>query len=248
MLTDPTRGRSGGVEASLGSIKPDESGPVSDTVQPACASALHQGPPPIPALPNLPDTDEDLFALYADTDSDRALREIVIRYEPKILRYFLRNSATRSRAEDLTQEVFIRIIRNRSSYDRTRKFSTWSKTIAERIAINASRGNQRSRVVSMSDLPTDPESDREWLLDPLDPSPLPDEIVESRERRAMLEEALGQVEERYRLPAMLHFLEGLPHSEAAGRLGIPVGTAKSRTHHAIEDLRTLLRGRDLIPI
>jgi RNA polymerase sigma-70 factor, ECF subfamily len=198
---------------------------------------------PRPKLPPLPDSDEELFARYADTGSERALREIVNRYQPKILRYFHRNAATRHRAEDLTQEVFIRIIRNRTSYDRHQKFSTWSKTIAERIAINAARGLARSRVTSFSDLPDDPEQQPGSYMDPTDADPLPDQIAEQRETRAILDQALLQVEERYRLPAALHFLEGLTHTEAARRLGIPVGTAKSRTHHAIADLRLLLNQR-----
>jgi RNA polymerase sigma-70 factor, ECF subfamily len=204
------------------------------------AAACRPRLPSPPKLPPLPDTDEELFALYAATDSDRALREIVGRYQPKILRYFMRNSATRSRAEDLTQEVFIRIIRNRASYDPRQKFSTWSKTIAERIAINAARGLQRSRVTVFSDLPPDAEADVASRYDPEDPHPLPDEVAERRERRRLLDEALERVEERYRAPTVLHFLEGLTHTEAARQLDIPVGTAKSRTHHAVGDLRKIL--------
>lgn len=204
--------------------------------------------PPPPKLAPLPESDEELFKLYAETDSDRALREVVNRYQPKIMRYFLRNPATRSRAEDLTQEVFIRIIRNRASFDTARKFSTWSKTIAQRIAINAARGVQRSRVTSFTDMGVDPEAEPSWSMDPVDTEPLPDRAAEQSELRGILSEALEQVEERYRLPAVLHFIEGLTHTEAAKRLGIPVGTAKSRTHHAVEDLRTLLGVRfpDLI--
>jgi RNA polymerase sigma-70 factor, ECF subfamily len=196
--------------------------------------------PSPPRLRALPESDEELFVLYATTDSDRALREVVNRYQPKIMRYFLRNPATRSRAEDLTQEVFIRIIRNRASFDPARKFSTWSKTIAERIAINAARGVQRSRVTSFTEMGVDPDAEPSWSMDPVDTEPLPDRAAEQSELRGILSEALEQVEERYRLPAVLHFIEGLTHTEAAKRLGIPVGTAKSRTHHAIEDLRTLL--------
>jgi RNA polymerase sigma-70 factor (ECF subfamily) len=213
----------------------------------AGAPAAGPCPPPVPrpAQVPLPEADEDVFVLYARTGSERAISEIVRRYQPKILRFFLRNSATRSRAEDLTQEVFIRIVRNRASYDPRQKFSTWSKTIAERIAINAARGVQRSRVTVESDLALAGAQDPSWNLDPPDAAPLPDQVAERSETRAILDEALSHVEPRYRAPAILHFLEGLTHTEAAKRLGIPVGTAKSRTHHAIEDLRTLLRGRGL---
>lgn len=213
------------------------SGPTTD---PVC----HRPTPPPPAPP-LPDGDEELFRLYAEAGSERALREIVNRYRPQIMRLFLRNPATRSRAEDLTQEVFIRIIRNRASYDPRQRFSTWSKTIAERIAINAARGARRSRIVSFSDIPVEEALAHRWDLDPPDPKPLPDELAEFRQRDAMLVEALSHVEPKYRVPTRLHYLEGLTHTETARRLGIPVGTAKSRTHYAIMDLREMLAGSGL---
>lgn len=237
MTTHPTRERDS-----------REGGPTQRVSEAAGADTLPDaslqpriGAPP--KLPPLPESDEALFALYAETGSERVLREVVNRYQPKIQRYFLRNSATRHRAEDLTQEVFIRIIRNRASFDTARKFSTWSKTIAQRIATNAARGDQRSRVTSFTDMGVDPEAEPSWSLDPPDPDPLPDHAAEQSELRGILADALEQVEERYRQPAVLHFLEGLTHTEAASRLGIPVGTAKSRTHHAIADLRALLGAR-----
>lgn len=241
MAIDPTRGltRAGGPMQAAQSSSED----ATHASVPARAGTAQLPPPP--RLPPLPASDEELFMLYVTTDSDRALREVVNRYEPKIQRYFLRNSATRSRADDLTQEVFIRIIRNRASFDPSRKFSTWSKTIAERIAINTARGAQRSRVTSFTDLASDPEAQPSNTLDPADPEMLPDQIAEQSELRGILDEALSHVDERYRLPAVLHFLEGLTHTEAAKRLGIPVGTAKSRTHHAVADLRNLLRERGL---
>lgn len=185
--------------------------------------------PPPPKLPALPESDEELFQMYAETDSDRALREVVNRYQPKIMRYFLGNPATFSRAEDLTQEVFIGIIRNRASFGPTQKFSTWSKTITERIAINAARGVQRRRVTSFTNPGVDPDAERSSTMDPPDTDPLPDPVAELTELRKMiLQEALEEVDERYGRPA------------AAQRLGIPLGPAKSRTQHAIADLRRVL--------
>lgn len=241
MATQPTRtgARDGGPTQAA---KTNEGSSAAEQLQAHARTPL----PAIPPLPPLPESDEELFKLYAETDSDRALREVVNRYQPKIIRYFQRNPATRSRAEDLTQEVFIRIIRNRKSFDPKQKFSTWSKTIALRIAINAARGEQRRRVTSFTDLDAlDGDADRAWTLDPIDTDPLPDRQAEASELREILADALEQVTERYRLPAVLHFVEGLTHTEAARRLGIPVGTAKSRTHHAIEDLRAVLRSRGL---
>lgn len=183
--------------------------------------------PPPPKLPPLPESDEELFQMYAETDSDRALREVVDRYQPKIMRYFLRNPATISRAEDLTQEVFIRIIRNRASFGPTQKFSAWSKTITERIAINASRGVQQRRVTSLANLGTDPDVDRSPTMEPPDTDPLPDRVAELTDLREILQEALEEVDERYGRPAELQFLEGLTHTEAAQRLGIPLGRPRT---------------------
>jgi RNA polymerase sigma-70 factor (ECF subfamily) len=184
------------------------------------------------------------MALYASTGSDRAFWEIVQRYQPKILQYFRRNDATASRAEDLTQEVFIRIFRNAASYDPNQKFSTWSITITERIAMNEARTAKRSRVTAVSDLGHAGDAREDWdPLDPVDADELPDALTARSEARAILSAALEHVEPRYREPLVLHYIHGLSHSEAAHRLGIPVGTVKSRTHHAIKDLRNLLSDR-----
>lgn len=199
--------------------------------------------PALPALPPLPESDEELFMLYVDTDSDRALREIVKRYQPKIIRFFTKNPVTASRAEDLAQEVFIRIVRNRASYDPNQRFSTWSKTITKRIAMNEARTAQRSRVTAFSDMGNAGDGRDDVELDLEDREVLPDEAAARTEAREILYDALGDVEERYRDPLVLHYIDGLPHPEAARRLGIPVGTAKSRTHHAIEDLREALTKR-----
>lgn len=199
----------------------------------------------MPALPPLPESDEELFTLYATTDSDRALREIMRRYQPKIQRLFSRNPATAHRAEDLTQEVFIRLVRNRASYDPNQRFATWSKTIVERIAMNAARTAQRSRVTSFTDLGFTDDGDEDWDLDPVDGELLPDEAAARSEAREILAEALEHIDERYRAPLVLHYIEELTHTEAARQLGIPVGTAKSRTHHAIAELRALLTERGL---
>ena len=225
--------------------------PVNESSQPLEIPRLDRRLPTAlpspPKLPPLPESDEELFRLYVETDSDRALREIVDRYMPKITRYFLRNSATRSRAEDLTQEVFIRIIRNRHSFDPNQKFSTWSKTISERIAMNAARAVERNRVIGFADLPVAQDTEDGWSLDAADDEPLPDEHAAQQETRGIIDDALSRLDERYRQPLVLHFLQGLSHREAAERLEIPVGTAKSRTHRAIEDLRPLLALRGLAP-
>jgi RNA polymerase sigma-70 factor (ECF subfamily) len=214
------------------------------------ARSLDQDPPTrrerpaLPPLEPLPESDEQLMAHYAATGSDRAFWEIMKRYQPKILQYFRRNDATAHRAEDLTQEVFIRIFRNAASYDPNQKFSTWSLTITERIAMNAARTAKRSRVTAFSEMGQAGDASEDWdPLDPMDAEDLPDERAARSEAREILSEALEHVEQRYRDPLVLHYIEGLTHPEAARRLNIPVGTAKSRTHHAIEDLRNLLTQR-----
>ncbi len=140
--------------------------------------------------------------LYVETDSDRALREIINRYQPKIMRYFLRNSATRSRAEDLTQEVLIRIVRNRASFDPNLRFSTWSKTIGERIAMNAARSVVRSRVTSFADLAANAAVESPYLFDPTDPEP-------PRAERATRSATCAPVSTRWGWPRHEHRREGL---------------------------------------
>src|SRR5215213_6006012 len=78
---------------------------------------------------------------------ERAFQELVERYQTRLLNFIYRTIGDRDRAEDLVQEVFIRVYRHLHRFDRSKKFSTWVYTIASNLAKNELRNRSRSPLV-----------------------------------------------------------------------------------------------------
>src|SRR3984885_88593 len=78
---------------------------------------------------------------------ERAFQELVERYQTRLLNFIYRTIGDREKAEDLVQEVFIRVYRHIHRFDRTKKFSTWVYTIASNLAKNELRNRSRNPLV-----------------------------------------------------------------------------------------------------
>ena len=177
--------------------------------------------------------DRDLLAAIATQDSGgeeprAAFAELFRRYAPRI-NGFLRQSLAAAKAEEVTQEVMLRVWRKAPSYDPARaSAATWIFTIARNARIDALRRTGRAE--------PDPE-DPMWV--PSSPEP-PDEAVTRRVEEAKMRDALdglppGQLEVLERA-----YLRGQTLSEVAEALSIPLGTVKSRVRLALERLRGAL--------
>src|SRR5437899_2383258 len=89
-------------------------------------------------------SDADLAASFLNGE-ERAFRELVERYQARLLNFVYRTIGDRERAEDLVQEVFIRVYRHIHRFDTSKKFSTWVYTIASNLAKNELRNRSRNR-------------------------------------------------------------------------------------------------------
>src|SRR3954451_18127027 len=78
---------------------------------------------------------------------ERAFSELVDRYQTRLLNFVYRTIGDRERAEDLVQEVFVRVYRHLHRFDQTKKFSTWIYTIASNLAKNELRNRSRNPLV-----------------------------------------------------------------------------------------------------
>ena len=100
--------------------------------------------------------DDGHFAERHLAGDPRAFGTLVDRYQTRLLNFVNRTIADRERAEDLVQEVFIRVFRHLHRFDRTRKFSTWIYTIASNLAKNELRSRSHTptnrRVVGIRNL------------------------------------------------------------------------------------------------
>src|SRR6266853_5966886 len=183
--------------------------------------------PLAPAILSL--SDEDLMARVAEED-ERAFAELVRRFQGRVTNLVSRVLNDRECADDLAQEVFVRVFVHRRNYRRGSKFSTWLFTIAANLAKNEIRRRVRRR---------------NWFsLDALqevlgDSAPQLADSTEGRETRMEREQlqgavgrAIATVPEKYRLALVLRDIEGLAYEEIATVLGIPGGTVRSRINRA----------------
>src|SRR6516225_4182545 len=198
-----------------------------------------------PATPILSLSDEDLMARVAEED-ERAFPELVRRYQGRVTNLVSRVLNDRECADDLAQEVFVRVFVHRRNYRRGSKFSTWLFTIAANLAKNEIRRRVRRRNwFSLNAL-------QEVLKDSAIQLADPTEGRESRMEREQLQEAMGRaiatVPEKYRLALVLRDIEGLAYEEIAEVLGLPGGTVRSRINRARgmlqRKLQPLLRKQD----
>jgi RNA polymerase sigma-70 factor (ECF subfamily) len=181
-------------------------------------------PPPIVSL-----SDEDLMARVAE-DEDRAFSELVRRFQGRVINLIGRVLNDRESADDLAQEVFVRVYVHRRNYRRGSKFSTWLFTIAANLAKNEIRRRVRKR--SWFSLDALQEAFRDSAPQLADPAESNERTLEREQLQEAMARAIATVPEKYRLAVVLRDLEGLPYEEIAVVLGIPGGTVRSRINRA----------------
>lgn len=178
-------------------------------------------------------TDEQLAALVQKGDSE-LFRELVERYEAKMLRYARRFFFDVDEAKDLLQEVFLKAYVNIKSFDVTRRFSPWLYRIAHNEFVNGLKKKKKDR-----------ENISLFYVDILFPHPVAkentDEALSRSEIKKMLEQSLGNLSAKYREPLVLYYLEDLDYKEVAEILRIPVSTVGVRLQRGKTLLRDLVK-------
>jgi RNA polymerase sigma-70 factor (ECF subfamily) len=174
-------------------------------------------------------------------DSAPAFEELVRRYQGRLLAIFQNMLGSREQAEDLVQEVFLRVFRARHSYVADAKFSTWLFTIAHNVAKNAKRTKARRREVTFAGDESGPMS-----ANPLDQMAqaasglLPARQVDRMERAEMVRLAMESLNERQRLAVLLSKFEGLSYSDIGAAMGLSTPAIKSLLTRARNNLRIVL--------
>lgn len=162
---------------------------------------------------------------------ERAFTELVERYQTRLLNFIYRTIGDRERAEDLVQEVFIRVYRHLHRFDRTKKFSTWVYTIASNLAKNELRNRSRNPLVLFQAIRANWD-DEERPLQFEDTTARPDDMFRRRHLRALVEETVARLPEHHRQVFVLRELEGKSYEEIAEITDCNLGTVKSRLNRA----------------
>ncbi len=172
----------------------------------------------------------------------RAFQTLVQRHQRGIFNFILRSVRDRSRAEELLQEVFLRVVRAKDRYERTAKFTTWIYAIARNLCVDESR---RARFRDHKSLDAKrPGRDGEAggsLLSRMPAADVPtDEAAEAPTLRKRMAQAIDGLPDDQREVFLLRQMSGLSFREIGETLGVPENTVKSRMRYALEKLRERL--------
>ncbi|MFQ5915672.1 MAG: RNA polymerase sigma factor [Nitrospinota bacterium] len=157
-----------------------------------------------------------------------AFDEIVLRYQDRVYNLIYRMSWDENEARDLVQETFLQAFRSFGNFRGESNVGTWLHRIAVNIFLKLKR---QSRPEFFEPLPVE-ELELAGKEFPTLRSPTPEEALEEKEGRTLLEKAIGKLPEEYRAILVLRDLEGRSAAEVAEILGLSVQAAKSRLHRA----------------
>jgi RNA polymerase sigma-70 factor (ECF subfamily) len=188
-------------------------------------------------------SDEDKILIERCLKGDeKAFEELLRKYRSSVFSICLRMVRNSTTAEDIAQEVFIKVFSALNRYDPAYPFSSWLNRITSNLCIDYIRRG-KERTVSL-DQPVGGD-DADLLMQLPAGTAGPDREMESKEMMTMLEEALGKLPEHYRIIVILRHQEQLSYEEISDTLGIPLGTVKARIHRARNIIMEYFRKRGL---
>jgi RNA polymerase sigma-70 factor, ECF subfamily len=168
------------------------------------------------------------LALCASGDA-AACAELVVRHGRMAGTIILRTLGRREDVEDLVQETFLRVFRYLPEFEGRSKLSTWICTVAQRVAVDELRRRQRT-------LPLAPDEDGAAIAATDDVA----QDAEQDERDALVQRALAELPEKYRLPLLHAAIDGLDYETISTMLAMPVGTVKTHVFRGKQLLRERL--------
>ena len=168
----------------------------------------------------------DFLQRIAERGDVEAFRKLFQAYAPRVKSYMMRQGADANTAEDLAQETLLTVWRKAALYSGDRgSATTWIFTIARNLRIDRLR-REMTWVALPDGHDEEPSADA-----------LPDEMLAEQERKIRVQDALAELPADQHEVVTLSYVEGLSHSEIAERLGLPLGTVKSRMRLAYHKIR-----------
>lgn len=171
-----------------------------------------------------------------------AWEEIVHRYNRRIFNICYRFTGSSDDAEDLTQEVFIKMYRTLESYDVERgAFFTWVTTMTRNLLVDHFRKGKQDRMTDSLDATATPDEDGPTVGEQIpDKGIRPDEAQRKRETQEAVHRALQKLSPELREALILRDLQDMDYREIAFALKVPEGTVKSRINRGRTELARLL--------
>jgi len=195
--------------------------------------------------PELPASTDDIEALIQRClRGDQAAWERIVRLHwRRVFNVAYKFVGTHDQAEDLTQDIFLKVFKSLETFDRRANFQTWLVSVSRNLCIDHYRSVRKERQTIDRDVDAND-------LSPAAAEPGPIAALEQRDRVALLREALASLPDTLRMAVVMRDIQELSYQDIATRLDLPEGTVKSRINRGRTELARQikhLRGDDYSP-
>jgi len=184
-------------------------------------------------------TDAEVM-LQVKAGDESAFEYLVQKYRRPMVGFMYRMSHNAAAAEDLAQEVFLRVYRSRTSYEASAKFTTWLYRIATNLAVNHARDTRNERPDKMASL-DEPDEETGSTMDVADSSLTVEQNILRRERMAAIRAKVQGLPERQRTAVLMHKYQQMDYKQIAEVLKLSESATKSLLFRAYETLREQLK-------
>ena len=170
-----------------------------------------------------------------------AFEKLIETYQTKVFNIAYNMLNNYDDANDVAQEVFIRVYKSIKNFKGESSFSTWLYRITTNVCLDEIRKRKNRNVVSIDeDIPFD---DGEVTRQIVDDSPTPDIIAEKKELREIVNDAIDKLSEEHKTVIVLRELQGLSYEEISNIINCPERTVKSRINRARGALKNILKSK-----
>ncbi|WP_054941609.1 RNA polymerase sigma factor [Paenibacillus ihuae] len=181
-------------------------------------------------------SDRQLIEGYKSGEK-QALEHLINKYKDDLFRFCCHLSLEKQEAEDLFQEVWVRVFRKLEKYDPERPFKAW----LFQVTINLHRDRYRKWKKLRERLMTAWNYEDSEFTETRDASPLTEEYLLKKEQYLYLEQCLRSLPKRYLAPLILYYYEEFSYESIGEILGVPLGTVKSRLNQGKKLLKTTMK-------
>ena len=178
--------------------------------------------------------------LRVKAGDDSAFDYLVQKYRRPMISFMYRMAHNAAVAEELAQEVFLRVYRSRGKYEASAKFTTWLYRIATNLAVNHARDTRNERSEKMVSI-DEPDEETGLTVDVADGSMSAEEAIIRRERLAAIRQRVQELPERQRVAVLMHKFQQMDYRQIAEVLKLSESATKSLLFRAYETLRTQLK-------
>ena len=175
-------------------------------------------------------------------DRAEAFEQLVVRYQGRLLKILTHMLGSHELAEDVSQEVFLKVYRARKRYEPRAKFATWFFRIANNTALNAIRSAGRRHEIVLAGTQSGPLGAQPMTtLAQVGSSQMPIRQLAKAEMRDIIHLAIETLNERQRMAVLLNKFEGMPYADIAEAMELTPQAVKSLLFRARENLREVLQ-------